>query len=50
MLVRHEEYGMGRVTEVSGFGALRKLKVRFTTQGERTFVANVVKLEIVRRN
>jgi DNA helicase-2/ATP-dependent DNA helicase PcrA len=49
MLVRHETYGMGRVTEVSGYGALRKLKVRFTTQGERTFIADKAKLEIVRR-
>ncbi|HJT79419.1 MAG TPA: UvrD-helicase domain-containing protein [Gemmataceae bacterium] len=49
MLVRHETYGMGRITEVSGYGALRKLKIRFTTQGERTFIADKAKLEIVRR-
>jgi DNA helicase-2/ATP-dependent DNA helicase PcrA len=49
MLVRHETYGMGRVTDVSGYGALRKVKVRFATQGERTFIAAKVKLEIVRR-
>jgi DNA helicase-2/ATP-dependent DNA helicase PcrA len=50
MLVRHETYGMGRVTEVSGLGALRKVKVRFATQGERTFIVDKAKLEIVRRN
>jgi DNA helicase-2/ATP-dependent DNA helicase PcrA len=50
MLVRHDTYGMGRVTEVSGYGALRKVKVRFATQGERTFIADKAKLEIVRRN
>jgi DNA helicase-2/ATP-dependent DNA helicase PcrA len=50
MLVRHEKYGMGRITEVSGFGATRKLKIRFAGHGERTFVADKVKLEIVRRN
>jgi DNA helicase-2/ATP-dependent DNA helicase PcrA len=50
MLVRHDTYGMGRVTEVSGLGALRKVKVRFATQGERTFIADKAKLEIVRRH
>jgi DNA helicase-2/ATP-dependent DNA helicase PcrA len=50
MLVKHATYGMGRVTEVSGYGALRKIKVRFATQGERTFIAAKVKLEIVRRH
>jgi DNA helicase II / ATP-dependent DNA helicase PcrA len=50
MLVRHDKYGMGRVTEVSGHGALRKVKIRFASQGERTFIADKVKLEIVRRN
>jgi DNA helicase-2/ATP-dependent DNA helicase PcrA len=49
MLVRHDTYGMGRITDVSGFGALRKVKVRFAAAGERTFVADKVKLEIVRR-
>jgi DNA helicase-2/ATP-dependent DNA helicase PcrA len=50
MLVRHEAYGMGRITEVSGFGALRRVKIRFNTAGEKTFVADKVKLEVVRRN
>jgi DNA helicase-2/ATP-dependent DNA helicase PcrA len=50
MLVRHDKYGMGRVTEVSGQGALRKVKIRFAGEGERTFIADKVKLEIVRRN
>jgi DNA helicase-2/ATP-dependent DNA helicase PcrA len=48
MLVRHETYGMGRITEVSGYGALRKVKIRFGAHGERTFVASKAKLEIVR--
>jgi DNA helicase-2/ATP-dependent DNA helicase PcrA len=50
MLVRHDKYGMGRITEVSGFGTQRRLKIRFGGHGERTFVADKVKLEIVRRN
>jgi DNA helicase-2/ATP-dependent DNA helicase PcrA len=46
-LVRHDRYGMGRVTEVSGYGALRKVKVRFPSAGERTFMAEKAKLAIV---
>src|SRR5262249_38755206 len=49
MLVRHATYGMGRIVEVSGQGALRRVKIRFSTAGERTFVANKVTLEIVRK-
>jgi DNA helicase-2/ATP-dependent DNA helicase PcrA len=49
MLVRHDQYGPGRVTEVSGYGALRKVKVRFPAHGERTFIADKAKLEVVRR-
>jgi DNA helicase-2/ATP-dependent DNA helicase PcrA len=48
MLVRHASYGVGRITEVSGHGAMRKLKIRFQTAGERTFVADKVTLEVVR--
>jgi DNA helicase-2/ATP-dependent DNA helicase PcrA len=50
MLVRHEKYGQGRVTEVSGHGALRKVKIRFATAGERSFVVDKVKLEILNGN
>src|SRR5262249_15555555 len=46
MLVRHESYGHGRVTEVSGHGVLRKIRVRFAAAGERTFLADKVKLTI----
>jgi DNA helicase-2/ATP-dependent DNA helicase PcrA len=49
MLVRHANYGQGRVVEVSGHGAMRKVKIRFTTAGERSFIADKVKLEIVKR-
>jgi DNA helicase-2/ATP-dependent DNA helicase PcrA len=47
MIVRHEAYGQGRVTAVSGFGALRKIKVRFAAAGERTFLADKARLSIV---
>jgi DNA helicase-2/ATP-dependent DNA helicase PcrA len=49
MLVRHATYGMGRIIEVSGHGALRRVKIRFSTAGERTFIADKVTLEIVRK-
>src|SRR5262249_46163349 len=29
MLVRHDQYGQGRVTQVSGYGIMCKIKVRF---------------------
>ena len=47
VLVSHETYGRGRVTEVSGYGALRKMKVRFSS-GERTFLVEKARLEVVR--
>ena len=50
MLVQHDKYGMGRIISVGGQGAMRKIKIRFQAGGERTFVAHMAKLEIVRRN
>lgn len=47
MMVRHDTYGVGRVTDVSGYGAMRKIKVRFSSHGEKTFVAEKAKLAIV---
>jgi DNA helicase-2/ATP-dependent DNA helicase PcrA len=46
VLVMHHAYGVGKITDVSGHGALRKLKVRFSS-GERTFIADKAKLSIV---
>jgi DNA helicase-2/ATP-dependent DNA helicase PcrA len=48
MHVRHDSYGLGRITHVSGYGAMRKVKIRFHTYGEKTFIADKVKLAIVR--
>ncbi len=31
MLVHHDVYGVGRITDVSGQGVLRKLKIRFSS-------------------
>jgi len=48
-VVQHDEYGIGQITDVSGFGALRRLKVRFAGAGEKTFIADKVKLKVVTR-
>jgi DNA helicase-2/ATP-dependent DNA helicase PcrA len=48
-IVRHDNYGRGRVTDVSGHGAMRKVKVRFSS-GERTFLVEKAKLEIVTKD
>jgi DNA helicase-2/ATP-dependent DNA helicase PcrA len=47
MLVRHDAYGQGRVTQVTGYGVMRKIKVRFSGHGEKTFVADKAKLAII---
>jgi DNA helicase-2/ATP-dependent DNA helicase PcrA len=47
VLVKHAQYGMGRIVEVSGYGTMRKVKIRFRTAGERSFIADKVTLEIV---
>jgi superfamily I DNA/RNA helicase len=49
VLVQHEEYGLGQVTDVTGFGSLRRVKIRFPGSGEKTFVADKVKLKVVGR-
>jgi DNA helicase-2/ATP-dependent DNA helicase PcrA len=48
VLVHHDVYGVGRITDVSGQGVLRKLKIRFST-GERKFLAAKAKLAIVQK-
>ncbi len=48
-VVQHDEYGIGQITDVSGFGALRRLKIRFPAAGEKTFVADKVKLKVIER-
>ena len=46
MLVEHANYGRGRITEVSGHGVMRKVRIRFPS-GERSFIAGKAKLTIV---
>lgn len=47
MQVQHARYGKGKVTEVSGYGVMRKVKVRFAAAGERTFLVEQANLTIV---
>jgi DNA helicase-2/ATP-dependent DNA helicase PcrA len=48
-LVQEEQYGIGTVTEVSGLGSLRKIKIQFAVGGLKTFMLNKVKLKVVVR-
>ena len=48
-LVQHEQYGIGTISDVSGYGSLRKVKIRFAAFGEKTFIADKVKLKVVKR-
>ncbi len=48
-VVQHPSYGIGKITEVNGFGAMRKVKIRFAVGGEKIFVASKVQLKIVKR-
>ncbi len=48
MTVNHENYGDGKVISISGVGAKQKVKVRFSSVGERTFIAQLARLKIIR--
>jgi DNA helicase-2/ATP-dependent DNA helicase PcrA len=47
MLVRHDAYGVGRVTELRGYGAMRTVKIRFSSAGERSFRVDKARLTVV---
>ncbi|VTS01238.1 ATP-dependent helicase [Tuwongella immobilis] len=47
MIVEHETYGRGKITDISGYGAMRRMKIRFVTAGEKVFVAQKAKLRIL---
>jgi DNA helicase-2/ATP-dependent DNA helicase PcrA len=47
-VVRHEKYGQGRVMEVNGYGSSQKVRVRFSRHGDKTFIAEMAKLVVVR--
>lgn len=46
--VRHKVYGIGKIVEASGYGDQRKVKIRFATEGLRTFIAAKAPLEMLR--
>ncbi|MBO0697907.1 MAG: UvrD-helicase domain-containing protein [Zavarzinella sp.] len=46
-IVQHDQYGIGTITDLSGYGALRKMRIRFAVGGERTFIADKVRLKVV---
>ena len=45
-LVEHDDYGLGKVVELSGAGALRRVKVRFRT-GEQVFAGARIGLSVI---
>jgi DNA helicase-2/ATP-dependent DNA helicase PcrA len=49
MLVQHDVYGVGKITAVSGHGAMSKVRIRFAKGGERTFFAAKAKLSVVEK-
>ena len=48
-VVQHEEYGIGQVTDVSGYGAMRRIKVRFPARADTVFMGDKIKLKLVAR-
>jgi DNA helicase-2/ATP-dependent DNA helicase PcrA len=49
VLVQHPHFGNGKITDVSGTGPLRRVKVRFATEGEKTLVLSHAKLTLLRK-
>ena len=45
--VQHAFRAARSARDVSGYGALRKLKIRFAAAGEKTFIADKAKLKVV---
>jgi DNA helicase II / ATP-dependent DNA helicase PcrA len=46
-IVEHGMYGRGKILDLSGHGALRRMKIRFAQHGEKTFVVDKVKLTVI---
>src|SRR5262249_8124412 len=47
VLVQHDEYGVGKITDISGFGATRQMRVMFPKSGERTFRVAQANLKVI---
>jgi DNA helicase-2/ATP-dependent DNA helicase PcrA len=46
-IVDHSMYGRGKILDLSGHGAMRRVKIRFAKAGEKTFVVEKVKLTVI---
>jgi DNA helicase-2/ATP-dependent DNA helicase PcrA len=47
VIVDHASYGRGKVLDLSGMGALRRVKIRFGRHGEKVFVVEKAKLTVI---
>jgi DNA helicase-2/ATP-dependent DNA helicase PcrA len=47
MIVNHGQYGNGKITQLSGVGPFRKLRVMFARGGEKVFAGSNIKLTVV---
>ncbi|MFO0809598.1 MAG: UvrD-helicase domain-containing protein [Gemmataceae bacterium] len=47
VIVEHPSYGRGQILDVTGYGALKRVKIRFARHGEKTFVVDKVKLTVI---
>jgi DNA helicase-2/ATP-dependent DNA helicase PcrA len=46
-IVDHASYGRGKVLDLSGFGAMRRVRIRFARHGEKVFVVEKAKLTVI---
>lgn len=49
VVIQHEQFGIGQVVAVSGFGAQRRMKVRFPAHGEKTLLVAQAPFRILNR-
>jgi DNA helicase-2/ATP-dependent DNA helicase PcrA len=47
VIVDHASYGRGKVLDLSGFGSMRRVKIRFGRHGEKVFVVEKAKLTVI---
>jgi DNA helicase-2/ATP-dependent DNA helicase PcrA len=47
-MVRHPQFGVGRIEDVSGTGQHTRAVVDFTSKGRKTLILQFARLEVVR--
>jgi ATP-dependent DNA helicase UvrD/PcrA len=47
VIVDHASYGRGKVLDLSGMGAMRRVRIRFARHGEKVFVVEKAKLTVI---